>query len=147
MGEACAVGMAEPNVSGSAQGPAHTVPGTQLQLHPAAQQDVGNVQQSAHPSSTAVSAGAEAVSLQGCGVPVASVGEGRRSMTQKHVGNTGVEFLPVACSVEQQQQQRRQQQPRLALGVRLRRRTNWRFYWTWAKRLLLIRVLMYMLPS
>ncbi|KAF5828220.1 hypothetical protein DUNSADRAFT_18013 [Dunaliella salina] len=56
------------------------------------------------------------------------------------------DFIPVECSGVQQQQQ--QQQPQHALGsARMRRRTNWRFYWTWAKRLLLIRALLYMLPS
>eukprot|EP00983_Pelagomonas_calceolata_P002906 95979-Pelagomonas_calceolata.AAC.1 len=58
------------------------------------------------------------------------------------------EFVPVEClGVQQQQQQQHQQQPQLLESGRMRKRTNWRFYWTWAKRLLLIRALLYMLPS
>lgn len=55
----------------------------------------------------------------------------------------GGELVPVVCAGMQQQQQ---QQQHLGRG-RVRRRTNWRFYWTWAKRLLLLRALLYMIPG
>lgn len=50
----------------------------------------------------------------------------------------GSEFVLAECSGAAEQQQ----QGVNASSGQLLRRTNWRFYWTWAKRLLLVRAIM-----
>jgi hypothetical protein len=57
-----------------------------------------------------------------------------------HDNQEGAEFVHVECAGMQQQQ--RQQGQGQGHFARLRKRTNWRFYWTWAKRILLVRALM-----